>query len=126
MGNIDTARLALEAARNAGTVGRIAWDKLCLYYQVEAAISLLGMLGLYVLALRLLRLSFGHPFFGSSSEPTRHLWMWCAGVFALLLAVGTSIAQGSTWAAQVAVPEVRAAWAVAQLVRSDTPRPKGP
>jgi hypothetical protein len=118
--DIDAAKLALEAARAAGTVGSIAWDKLCLYYRVEAIVSICGLLVLSGTGLRLVMASHREPFFEHveryNNPPTRHLFTWLAGALALAIAICTGLTIGAELFAQSVVPEVRAAKTVHQAL----------
>jgi hypothetical protein len=122
MMDIDAAKLALEAARAAGTVGSIAWDKLCLYYRVEAIVSICGLLALSATGVRLIMASHREPFFEQveryNNPPTRHLFMWLAGCLAITAAIFSSLTSGAQLFAQSVVPEVRAAIAVHEVIRN--------
>lgn len=124
----EEARLALEAARKAGHVGRLAWEKLCLYYQAEAIVTLvMVVVGHALLSAALiyaLRQPFGVEFTRTTKEygqvtslcervPTK----WIAISILLGIAWTTSVVQALAplpkVIATIAVPELRAAVAVA-------------
>jgi len=123
--DIDAAKLALEAARAAGTVGSVAWDKICLYYRVEAIAAICGLLMMTATGIRLLIVAHREPFFvleDRQEKQTRHLYAWVAGAAFVALTTAIGLTTGSRLFAQAVVPEVRAALAVHEVIMNRGPK----
>lgn len=114
----DKAKLALDALHAAGSFSRVAWDKLCFYYQVEAITALALTLVVHGAITAALVYSARKPWWDpNKDEPQR--WLFCSVVLAIVWIVSllARVADVPRLVATAAAPEIPAAQAVAGLVR---------